>query len=795
MRFMKHSGEILISGNKRYCIIIVLALILFQACSTAEKPVDLVYPHLDAAHSRWFYFSSSSRPFGMINLFPDTKIGGEWESGYRYNVDTIRCFSHIHEWQLAGIAVMPVVFTPENTVAVMKSFESPFSHDREEVKPGYHAVTLDRYNIRAELTASSRVGFHRYQFQPGAQGGIIFNLGGRLGPSDMITGGFEKLNNFVIRGFVVNGPTNRRNKECPVYFNAVFNKPIRQIHLLDGDTIRKNTTRWQGKNAKVLVEFDQPGTVLMKVGASFVDTDGATRNIAMEIPHWNFNQVVSEAQHEWNTMLSRITVEGGTLQQRRRFYTDLWHAIQGRRTISDYDGRYADLTGATRMIRQLPLNEQARPRFNMYNSDAFWGAQWTLNTLWALVYPEITEEFCNSFITYYQNGGLIPRGPSGGNYTFVMTGATSTPFFVSAWQKGIRGFDIETAYKGLRKNHLPGGMMSKAGYEHHTAKGGGIEAYMNLGYVPYPLADKEYGYHQDGAGMTMEYAYQDWTLAQLAKALGKNDDYMYFLKRSENFRNLYNPATGYIQPKDSSGRWQKPFDPLLYDHGYVEGNAAQFTWFVPHDLPTLFHLMGGSDSAVIRLDRQFAHAAAHRFCNEHPERHPKFINEKRTWINYSNQPNAHAAFIFNYAGAPWLTQYWSREVIDKAFSGLSPITGYNGDEDQGLMGSLSVLMKMGIFQMTGGCEENPVYEIGSPVFDAITIQLHPSYYKGKFFRIKTINNSSKNRYIESVTWNSQPHSGFTLRHREIVSGGELVLQMTDEPRKNILTVQRSLLYE
>jgi predicted alpha-1,2-mannosidase len=695
----------------------------------------------------------------------------------------VRDFSHIHEWQLAGVAVMPVVFGPEDMSRIVKEPSSPFSHQTEEIKPGYHALTLDRYGVRAELTASSRVGFHRYKFPTSGQRGVVVGLGGHLGPSDMIAGGFEKVSDYEVRGFMVNGPTVRRIKECPVYFSAKFDKPIRKVHLFCNDTLVQHTGRWEGKHGKILIEFKEAGTVLMKVGVSFVHEEGASRNLLTEVSHWDFDRVRKEAQDQWNDMLSRITVKGGTLQQRRRFYTDLWHSIQGRRVISDADGLYADHTGETKKIRQLPRDEKGVPRFNMYNSDAFWGAQWTLNTLWQLVYPEIAEEFCNSFIEYYKNGGLIPRGPSGGGYTFVMTGASSTPFFVSAWQKGIRGFDIKTAYEGLRKNHLPGGMMSKAGYEHRTAKGGGIGFYMENGYVPYPLASRQYGYHQDGAGMTMEYAYQDWTLAQLAKALQKDVDYLYFTERSRNFRHLYNPAGGYIQPKDSAGKWTTPFDPLLYDHGYIEGNAAHFTWFVPHDLPGLFTLMGGKDSAVVRLNRQFERAAGHRFCNEHPEKKEKFVQGKRTWINYSNQPNSHAAFIFNHAGAPWLTQYWSREVIGKAYEDLSPQYGYNGDEDQGLMGSLSVLMKIGLFQMTGGCEEDPVYEIGSPVFDAVEIRLHPSYYRGKLFRIETKNNSSKNRYIKNGELNGRPQTSVEVRHHEIVNGGRLVLKMTDKPNR------------
>ncbi len=767
-------------------IVIVSALLLFAFCSVAQlKPVDQVYPLLDAANSRWFYFSSAALPFGMVNVFPDNVTNGEWDSGYRYREDSIRSITHIHEWQLSGVAVMPVVFNDRNLESIVRNKTSKFSHQSEIVKVGYHAVDLERYNIKAELTATNRAAFHRYTYAAAGKAGVIFELSGLLGPSEMVKGGFKKVNDYEIQGFMVNGTTIRRPKETPVYFHAKFDTPIKSIQLYVNGKQTEVTDKWEGTNGKIVVIFDTPKEpLLMKVGVSFTSEEGAAKNLSTEISHWDFEKTFQQAQERWNEMLGRIAIEGGTPQQQRRFYTDLWRAIQGRRVMSDADGKYTDLTGKTKVVRQLPLDKNGRPKFNMYNSDAFWGAQWTLNTLWQLVYPEIAEEFCNSFLEYYKNGGLIPRGPSGGNDTYVMTGASSTPFFVSAWQKGIRGFDITLAYEGLKKNHMPGGIMGKAGYEHNTTKAGGIEFYIKNGYVPYPLTTwRQYGHHEDGAGMTIEYAYQDWTLAQLAKSLGKENDYQYFLKRSSNYKNLYNPSTGFLQPKDSLGKWKEPFDPLLYDNGYIEGNAAQFTWFVPHDLAGLFTLMGGNDPAIKRLNQQFEWSAWHRFCNEHPEENPKFVDDRRTWLNYSNQPNMQAAYIFNFAGAPWLTQYWTREVTNQVFSGLSPYYGYNGEEDQGLIGALSTLMKIGIFQMTGGCEENPYYEIGSPLFDAVTISLNPAYYKGKTFRIETKNNSSANRYIQSAKLNGNEFTSFRVHHTDIVSGGKLVLQMSDAPNK------------
>ncbi|MEJ6979707.1 GH92 family glycosyl hydrolase [Pedobacter sp. P351] len=763
-------------------------LVLLSACMhiygqvKTARTVDLVYPLLDAANSRWFYFSSASRPFGMVSLFPDNQINGDWNGGYRYNVDTIKCFSHIHEWQLSGVPVLPVTFKTSNLTSLLSDFSSPFSHEKEVVKPGYHSVVLNRYGITAELTASNRVGLHRYTFPEGEKQGIVFQLKGVLGASELIEGGFVQVSASEIRGYMINGKTGRRPKVAPVYFSAVFNHPVKKIYLLQEGKLTEGLKEWKGAGGTMLVELDNKGRqVSMNVGLSFTSATGAAKNRKAEVPAWNFDQVKTQASNHWNSMLSRISVEGGTLKQQRRFYTDLWKAIQGRRMLNDVDGKYSDFTGNERLIKQVALNAQGKPKFNMYNSDSFWGAQWTLNTLWSLVYPEVVEDFCNSFLQYYKDGGLIPRGPSGGNYTAVMTGAQTTPFYVSAWFKGIRGFDIDLAYEGLKKNHMPGGMMGKVGYEHNTARGGGIEEYIARGYVPYPLSDTVYGMHQDGAAITLENAYQDWCLAQLAKSLKKEADYQYFKKRSGNFSNLYNAKEGYMVPKDWNGKWKSPFDPLLNDNGFEEASGAQYTWFVPHDMKGLFNLLGGEDQAVKKLNQQFLDSRAYRFASEHPLNLDVIRKERRTWVNYSNQPNMQTVFIFNHAGAPWLTQQWSREVLDSAYSDLSPQFGYNGDEDQGLMGALNVLMKIGLFQMTGGCEEDPVYEIGSPIFSKTVIHLNPKYYKSKQFTILASNISDRNIYIQSAKLGVNPLIHFYFYHSDINAGKTLQLYMGSTP--------------
>ncbi|MFT6880499.1 MAG: putative alpha-1,2-mannosidase [Arcticibacterium sp.] len=749
------------------------------------RPVDLVYPLIDAANSRWFFFNSASRPFGLVNLSPDNAINADWNAGYRYNLDSVKCFSHLHGWQLSGIPVLPTNGEFKGHLGAGQ-YGSTYSHEKETVKVGYHKVVLDAYKITAELTSTTRVGFHKYTFPKSTQSHILFDLSTFLGPSDTDEGSINKVNNTEIEGYAIMGKTARRPKTLTVYFVAQFDKPFKSIKgWRKGELEELVNDQIEGERIGGYVSFaTQTNEVRkMKVGISFVSKEQARMNINSELPHWEFEQCVSDSQEEWNSWLSRIEIEGGTDLEQRRFYTDLWHALLGRRIISDFNGKYIDNTGPSSRIGQIPLDNNGKPKFNHYNSDSFWGAQWTLNSLWHLVYPEVSEEFINSMLLMYDDGGLIPRGPAGGNYTYVMTGASSTPFIVSAYLKGIRGFDIDKAYEGMRKNHFPGGLMSKAGYEHNTFQGGGIEHYIEKGYIPYPMSTRRYGYHQDGSAQTLENAYQDFTLAQIAKKLGKTEDYELFSKRAGNYKNIWNPNIGWMWNRTLDGNWQEPVDILLYNNGWVEGNAAQYTWWVPHDIKGLQLLMGGRVPFTNKLNESFEKASEHDFASGKSHDKELLKELRRVYINYGNQPSIHTAFLFNFSGSPWLTQYWTRQVVNKMYSGISTDYGYSGDEDQGLMGSLAVLMKSGLFSTNGGTSEDPYYEISSPIFSKITFNLNPKYYSGGTFTIEAKNNKSKNYYIQSAQINGKALDRPWILHKTMIDGGKLTLDMGKNPNK------------
>ncbi|MGQ1948257.1 GH92 family glycosyl hydrolase [Geofilum sp. OHC36d9] len=756
-----------------FCLILGASCVINKKAKTSESAfVNKVYPLLDTENSRWFFFSSASRPFGMVNLSPDTETNGAWGSGYRYNTDTVKGFSHVHAWQLAGPSIMPIDPTLINADRLFQNYYSDFSHQTETISPGYHQLFLKRYQIQTELTSTKRVGFHRYTF--GENIALLFNLNGQLGPSFMSDGVLKKSGKAdFITGQVTNKPTFRRPKPCTIYFAVKFNRPVEKI-------VRDSITG----NYLVCFRNVKSKSLLVKLAISYTSVTNAEINMKEELPGWNFDRVVKDSKSEWNGLLSRIEVEGGTTEQQQRFYTDLWHALQGRRIISDVNGAYPDNTGDEFRIGQLPLNDNGKPLFNHYNSDSFWGAQWTINTLWGLVYPDVMEEFVHSLMQYYKDGGLIPRGPSGGNYTYVMTGASSNPFIISAIQKGIIKNDLDNIYQALKKNQMPGGIMDKVGYEHNTSVGGGLSYYIANGYVPYPLSDISYGAHQDGASQTLEYAYQDWALAQLALKLNKKVDARYFLNRSLNYKNVYDTISGWMRPKNIHGKWKADFDPYLIENGFIEANGAQNTWYVPHDIEGLSQLMGGNEAASLKLNQAFTESEKLGFTagsSHEREKHPEF---SRIPINYGNQPSIQTAFIFNYLSNPWLTQYWSRKVVENVYEGVGTQRGYSGDEDQGLMSSLSVLMKMGLFSMKGGCSLEPQLEIGSPIFDKIRIHLCRDYYKGKTFTIVAKNNSGKNCFVQSASLNGEEVRFYSIPQHKFTDGGVLVLQMDSVLNKN-----------
>ena len=754
--------------------------LLFNEAGTKKNYVDLVNPFVDSHRSRWFFFSSACRPFGMVSLSPDTDTEHSWGSGYLYDSKQIRCFSHVHNWQMSGVAVMPTVGEFKGHLG-MNAYQSAFTHDGEIAKPGYHKVKLTDYDITAELTSTMRVGFHCYTFPKSDASYILFDTGAFLAHGPTAYSEVWKVSDKEIAGWEMMERTGRRPKDTPVYFYAQLSKPMDKVVSWREGRIESNSNpeRISGKNAGMAVRFktEKDEKVMLKVAISYVSVEQARKNMLTELSGWDFEQVKQSSFSEWNDWLGRIEVEGGSREQQIKLYTDLWHALLGRHVVSDADGHYMDMTSDFPRIRQIPLGEDGKPLYNHHNFDAWWGSHWSLNILWSMAYPEVMDNFCNTMIDMYQNGGLIPRGPSGGNYTYVMIGDPAVSFFASAYNKGIRNYDAELAYEGLRKNAFVGGIRDHAGYEHSkTAYSGGMKYYEEWGYVPDGRKDVE-GMHTTGASMTLEYAYQDWCLAQMAKTMGRLQDYEFFMKRSKNYRNLWNPESGYMQPRGEDGNWLPCFDPLELTEkgGFCESNSAIYSHYVPHDMAGLIEPYGGADQYVKRLNANFEKSESYGFFRSNK-------TKEGNWTDYGNQPGTGMAHLFSYAGAPWLTQKWVRKV-KAAYCDVTPYGGYRDDEDQGQMGALGVLMAIGLFEVDGGCAEKPFYEITSPLFDKVTIHLDNRYYSGKTFQIITKGNSTDNMYIQNASLNGKKWNKCWFYHEDFIKGGTLELKLGAKPNK------------
>ncbi|MGM9760119.1 MAG: GH92 family glycosyl hydrolase [Parabacteroides sp.] len=745
----------------------------------ALSPVDYVRPQIDSHKSRWFYFSSACRPFGMVSLSPDTWVRGSWNSGYLYDSTEVRCFSHIHGWQISGIPVMPTTGDVTGHKG-MEYYKSPFSHQTETVKPGYHRLTLDKYGIEVELTSTPRVGLHRYHYPTGEKANVLLDVGTFLGHGKMLTAAIRRENAQEVRGYTVMAPTSRRPKPVKVYFVARFDQPFAEFggwEKVDSSLQITRKEALEGEEVGGYVRFDRlkNSTLQMKVAISYVSEVQALLNMETELDHWDFDRIKRESFAEWNRELGKITVEGGTEEERIKFYTDLWHSLLGRHIFSDVNGKYLDNTGDTPQIRQVPL-QAGKPVRHTHNSDAFWGSEFNLNILWSIAYPKVMSDMVSTLVDYYHNGGMIARGPSGGDYTYVMVGDQAIPLITAAYNKGIRDFDVEAAYAGCLKNSEPGGIRDYAGYGREPFAF--MEHYLAKGFVPEEIFGK--GMHKEGCAITLYFAYEDWCMGQFAKGLGQEETYRKYHNRSFNYRYIYDTQTGWMRPRMEDGSWLKEFSPVgkgFNMPGFVESNAAIFSYYVPHNVQDLIYLHGGKERFVEKLNQQFERASANHFITAHGA-------HAENWVDYENQPSLHMAHLFSHAGAPWMTQYWVRRIKKEVFGDITPYGGYNGDEDQGQMGALGVLMAIGLFDVQGGASVNPHYEITAPLFDKVTIQLDNRYYPGRTFVIQTHNNTPENCYIQAARLNGKPLHSFRFAHSELIQGGTLEIDLGPTPNHN-----------
>lgn len=736
---------------------------VFAAPGQYKDYVSWVNPYIETNRGRYFFFITGARPFGMMTAAPHTRNKNQWGGGYNYNENQILGFGQIHDWMISGVEIMPAPASVD-PVKGEQGWRSEYSHEDEIVQPGFQRLFLRDHHTWVELTSTDRASFYRFTYTKTMDAQVITNLGGYLSNSTMADADIVKISNTSYQGSFSSikrywgGP-----KDVKIFFVIEFDKPFKKLTGWKGKQHFDNVSNLKGDSAGVAPQYEvSAGEQLqMKIAFSYTSIENARNNLHSECPGWDFNKVKEESRQVWNNWLGKIDVKGGTVDQKVKFYTDLWHVLLGRHKTNDVSGDYPDRTTGKRdgnftdaifKVKTLPKNADGSLKYNMYNSDAWWLTQWNLNVLWGLAWPKVQDDMSSSMIQYADNGGLLPRGPSGGGYSYIMTTCPATNLIVSTYMKGLlKSTDPGHAFDVIRRNHLPGGMLGSSD---------DINFYTDKGYWP------------DNAGITIEAGFQDYAIAQMASKLNRRDDYDFFIKRSAGWRNLYDPVQKLLFPKDKEGKFIHK-DPLN-GSGWVESNAWQATWGISYDIPGLAKLMGGNSVLCEKLNYAFEKAQASDFVYDY----------SHGYISYANQPGCSDAHVFNYAGKPWLTQYWVRKVKEQAYGGVTPDLGYGGsDEDQGQMGGISALMAIGLFNIQGNVSQEPVYDITSPIFDELTIKLDPDFYSGKVFKIKTYNNSAKNCYIQKATLNGKPLNQFWFKHADFAKGGELSLWLGPIPNK------------
>ncbi|MBP0902988.1 GH92 family glycosyl hydrolase [Mariniflexile gromovii] len=682
-------------------------------------------------------------PFGMVQLSPDNGLPG-WDriAGYFYPDSTIAGFSHTHlsgtgAGDMYDLLVMPLNsrFTESLTPEGAYRPYSKFSHEKEKASPGYYSVDLLSSGIKAELTTTARVGFHQYTFPADEKSQIILDLGYSLNWDKPMETKITIEDTRTISGY-------RKSKgwaaDQRVYFVMKFSKPFDNAQLYkNSEAINEQTV--EGQFTKIIADYKTSDNekILVKVALSSASIEGARKNLDAEIPHWNFNQTVEEADKVWEQYLSKIKIEG-TKEQKELFYTNLYHVFLTPSLHSDIDGAYKGADG----------NNHIAKGYNKYDTFSLWDTFRATHPLYTMIAPNETEDMIKSFLSHYDETGLLPVWSLAGNETNMMIGYHAVPVIVDAYFKGIP-LDAKKALEAC---------VASA-----TEKGRQIDTYMKLGYVPTGESHENWS-----VSKTLEYAYNDWCIAQLAKALGEKDIEKTFAKRATNWKNLYDSKSTFFRPKDEKGNFTSPFSPKEYTKEFCESNAWQYFWFVPHDIDGLITVLG-KERFTQKLDSMFTYYPAK------DDKLPIFSTGMIGQYAHGNEPSHHVAYLYNNIHQPWKTQEMVRKIINTQYS--TKPDGYCGNEDCGQMSAWLVFSSIGMYPINPA---DGIYSLTSPYIQEATIQLE----NGKQFKITTENQSDENKYIQAMTLNGKPYNKLTLTHKEILEGGQLHFVLGSNPNKD-----------
>lgn len=720
-------------------VFLLFFLVLLASCGTHRMDLSRYVDPFIGTGGHGHTYPGATLPFGMVQLSPDTRLSG-WDgcSGYHYSDTVIYGFSHTH---LSGtgvsdygdILLMPMTGSPSISNEIngdRKGYPSRFSHHKEEAEPGYYRVFLDDYQVQAEFTASLRCGFHRYTFPEGAQANIVLDLVHR---DPVIQSSIEIINDHEIRGSRISREWAR---EQHIYFVIRFSEPVRDHDLFSNDSLITGANRVTGKHLKSWYRFDLPGNkpLLVKVGISAVSIEGAVKNLEAEIPGWDFFAVRHEAKDAWNKQLSRIIVRGGSEEKKKIFYTALYHCFLAPNLYMDVDGRYRG--------RDMQIHQAGD--FTNYTVFSLWDTFRGLHPLFTLLEPERTLDFIKTFLVQYQQGGMLPVWELAANETNCMIGYHSVSVIADAWMKDIDHFNHSLALEAA----VNSAMQDQSG----------LKYYKESGFVP---ANEE----SESVSKTLEYAYDDWCIAQMAKQMGQEKRYEEFIRRAQYYKNLFDPGSGFMRARMNGG-WFSPFDPREVNFNYTEANAWQYSFFVPQDIAGLIQRMGGRNSFAIRLDHLFTEKS------QTTGRNQADITGMIGQYAHGNEPSHHMAYLFNYAGQPWKTQEMVRRIREEMYSAQPD--GLAGNEDCGQMSAWYVLSALGFYPV---CPGLPRYDAGIPLFPRI--EVHGSGNQRFAIRAKHLDN--RHPYISKVILNGRATEGLTIDHKTLVNGRTLVFVMGREP--------------
>jgi predicted alpha-1,2-mannosidase len=691
-------------------------------------------------------FVGANVPFGGVQLGPSNFYKGwDWSSSYHYTDSIIKGFTHLNlsgtgMTDLSDFILMPAVGKRKiwagNQEHPNDAFASFYSKETEVAKPGYYSVVLDDYNIKAELTASERVGMHRYTFPKAKQARIIIDL--TEGNSDITVDTYIKqINETTFEGYRFSKGWAADQRE---YFTLILSKPVTNFVLYNRND-KVEGTEGKGNFMKGFLEFEttENEIIQVKMGVSPVSSKKALANIEAEIPHWNFDKVFANANEKWNKELAKITIETPDLSKKKIFYTAMYHTMIAPNLFSDSNGQY----------RGTDKKVYDNPGFTNYTLFSLWDTYRAAHPLYTITQPERMSDIINSMLAIFEQQGKLPVWHLRGNETNTMPGYSAIPVVVDAILKGFEGIDVEKAYNAIK-------VSATGDFEP------GIKDLMNLGYIP---AD----HGPESVASAMEYAIADWAISKLAEKLGKTEDAAYFAKRAKAYKEYFNQETGFMRGKLADGSWRTPFDPVSAQHrvnDYCEGNAWQYLWLVPQDPEGLIELLGGDKPYIEKLDQLFS------MSSEQEEGASIDITGLIGQYAHGNEPSHHTTYMYAYAGA----QYKIADNVDYILNELytDQPDGLSGNEDCGQMSAWYVLSSMGFYSVNPA---NGMYVFGRPLFDKVSIQLP----ENKVFNIETENNSKENIYIQSVTLNGKNHTKAFITHKEITKGGTLKFVMGNKP--------------